>query len=171
MEVILQQDVDNLGTIGEVVKVKRGYARNYLIPRGLALAADARNMAMLEHRKRELGAKRAKIQKSNEVAAARLAGVAVTIPARAGEEGKLFGSVTNQDIQRALAFQGFEIDRKRILLDAPIKSIGERTVEINLGAGVRSAIKVSVIGQQPEGEEASPKREAAKAEASGESEP
>ncbi|MGH7823322.1 MAG: 50S ribosomal protein L9 [Candidatus Binatia bacterium] len=148
MQVILQQDVDNLGTIGEVVKVKPGYARNYLLPRGLALEADARNLAMLEHRKRQLAAKRAKIQKTNEVAASRLAGVQVTIHARAGEEGKLFGSVTNQDIQRALALQGFDFDRKKILLDTPIKALGDHTVVVNLGAGVRSSIKVSVIGDR-----------------------
>ena len=149
MQVILQQDVDNLGTIGEVVKVKPGYARNYLIPRGLALEADARNLTILEHRKRSLAAKRAKIQKVNEADAARLAGVSLTIEARAGEEGKLFGSVTNQDVQRALAVRGFEVDRKKILLEAPIKSLGEHTVEVNLGAGVRSSIKVSVVAKEP----------------------
>jgi large subunit ribosomal protein L9 len=98
MEVILQQDVDNLGTIGDVVKVKPGYARNYLFPRGLALEADAKNLAMLEHRKRAMAAKRAKIQKANEAAALRLTSVSVVIRARAGEENKLFGSVTNADV-------------------------------------------------------------------------
>jgi len=131
------------------VKVKPGYARNFLIPRGLALEADARNLAMLEHRKRGLAAKRAKVQKANEAAAARLGAVSVAITARAGEEGKLFGSVTNQDIQRALAAQGFEVDRKKILLEAPIKTVGEHTVEVNLGAGVRSSIKVSVVAKEP----------------------
>ena len=148
MEVILQQDVENLGTIGDIVKVKPGYARNFLFPRGLALEADAKNLAMLEHRKRALGAKRAKVQKANEAAAARLGAVSVSITARAGEEDKLFGSVTNADIQKQLAAQGFEIDRKKILLDAPIKTIGEHTVTIDLGAGVRTPIKVSVVRQE-----------------------
>lgn len=155
MEVILQQDVENLGTIGDVVKVKRGYARNYLLPRGLALEADAKNLAVLEHRKRALGAKRAKVQKVNEASAAKLTSLSVAIPARAGEGEKLFGSVTNLDIQKALATQGFEIDRKKILLDNPIKSLGEHTVIVDLGAGVRAPLKVSVVrreegGSQPE---------------------
>ena len=148
MEVILQQDVENLGTIGDVVKVKPGYARNFLFPRGLALEADAKNLATLEHRKRALAAKRVKVQKANEAAAARLGAVSVSITARAGEEDKLFGSVTNSDIQKQLAAQGFEIDRKKILLDAPIKTIGEHSVTIDLGAGVRAPIKVSVVRQE-----------------------
>src|SRR5438132_9869931 len=106
MEVILQQDVENLGTIGDVVKVKPGYARNYLFPRGLALEADAKNLAMLEHRKRAMAAKRAKLQKVNEAAATKLGGVSVVIEMLAGEEEKLFGSVTNVDVQKALAAQG-----------------------------------------------------------------
>jgi len=148
MDVILQQDVENLGTIGEVVKVKRGYARNYLLPRGLALAADAKNLAVLEHRKRALSAKRAKVQKANEAAAATLGAVSLVITARAGEEDKLFGSVTNADVQKALAAQGFEIDRKKILLESPIKTIGEFTATIDLGAGVRAPIKISVVKQE-----------------------
>src|SRR5436309_15648369 len=101
MEVILQQDVENLGTIGDVVKVKPGYARNYLFPRGLALEADAKNLATLEHRKRAMAAKRAKVQKSNEASATRIASLSISITARAGEEDKLFGSVTNADIHKA----------------------------------------------------------------------
>src|SRR5438067_6746086 len=106
MEVILQQHVENLGTIGDVVKVKPGYARNYLLPRGLALEADAKNLATLEHRKRAMAAKRAKMQKSNEAAAAKLGNVSLVIEMRAGEEDKLFGSVTNVDVQKALAAKG-----------------------------------------------------------------
>jgi large subunit ribosomal protein L9 len=152
MDVILQQDVENLGTIGDVVKVKPGYARNYLFPRGLALEADAKNLAVLEHRKRALAAKRAKVQKENEAEAGRLAALSVVIAARAGEEDKLFGSVTNVDIQRALAAQGFEIDRKKILLQGPIKTLGEHSVTVDLGAGVRTALKVAVVRQEEAGE-------------------
>jgi large subunit ribosomal protein L9 len=148
MEVILQQDVENLGTIGDVVKVKPGYARNYLLPRGLALEADAKNLAMLEHRKRALAVKRAKVQKANEAEASRLVSLSVVISARTGEEEKLFGSVTNLDIQRALAAQGFEIDRKRILLQGPIKVLGEHSVTVDFGAGVRTALKVAVVRQE-----------------------
>jgi large subunit ribosomal protein L9 len=148
MEVILQQDVENLGTIGDVVKVKPGYARNYLFPRGLALEADAQNRTVLEHRKRALAAKRAKVQKANQASAARITSLSISIPARAGEEDKLFGSVTNTDIQRALAAQGFEIERKKIVLDNPIKALGEHLVTVDLGAGVRAPLKVTVVRQQ-----------------------
>lgn len=145
MEVILQQDVENLGTIGDVVRVKRGYARNYLFPRGLALEADAKNLATLEHRKRALAAKKAKLQQANEAAAARLSAAQIVIEARAGEEDKLFGSVTSIEIQRVLAAQGFEIDRKKIVLEAPIKSVGQHTAHVDLGAGVRAALQISVV--------------------------
>ncbi|HUE39094.1 MAG TPA: 50S ribosomal protein L9 [Candidatus Binatia bacterium] len=148
MEVILQQDVDNLGTIGDVVKVKPGYARNYLFPRGLALEADAKNLATLEHRKRAMTAKRAKVQKANEASATRIASLSISITARAGEEDKLFGSVTNTDIQKALAAQGFEIERKKIVLDGPIKTVGEHKVTIDLGAGVRTPLTVTVVRQE-----------------------
>ncbi len=148
MEVILQQDVEKLGAMGDVVKVKPGYARNYLLPRGLAVIADPKNLAMLEHRKRVVGAKRLKVQKSAQAVAERLAAVSVVIPARAGEEDRLFGSVTNQDIQRALAEQGFEIDRRKILLEAPIKTLGEFTVPINLGTDVRASIKVTIVREE-----------------------
>ena len=148
MEVILQQDVENLGTIGDVVKVKPGYARNYLFPRGLALEADAKNLAVLEHRKRAMAVKRAKVQKVNEASAARITSLSISITARSGEEDKLFGSVTNTDIQRALAAQGFEIDRKKIVLDNAIKTLGEHTVTVDLGAGVRAPIKVTVVRQE-----------------------
>jgi large subunit ribosomal protein L9 len=145
MDVILQQDVENLGTIGDVVKVKPGYARNFLLPRGLALEADAKNLAVLEHRKRALAAKRAKVQKANQEAATRLTSLTLSISGRAGEEQKLFGSVTNLDIQKALAAQGFEIDRKKIHLESPIKALGEHTATVDLGAGVRAPIKVTVV--------------------------
>ena len=148
MEVILQQDVEKLGAMGDVVKVKPGYARNYLLPRGLAVIADPKNLAMLEHRKRVVGAKRLKVQKSAQAVAERLAAVSVVIPARAGEEDRLFGSVTNQDIQRALVEQGFEIDRRKIFLEAPIKTLGEFTVPINLGTDVRASIKVTIVREE-----------------------
>ena len=145
MEVILQQDVEKLGSMGDVVKVKPGYARNYLLPRGLAVIADPKNLVMLEHRKRMITAKRSKVQKAAQGVAERLAAVSLVIPARAGEEDKLFGSVTNQDIQRALAEQGFEIDRKKIVLETPIKALGEYAVQVNLGTDVRAAIKVTIV--------------------------
>lgn len=152
MEVILQQDVDNLGSIGDVVKVKPGYARNYLLPRGLALVADRKNLAVLEHQKRGVAAKRTKAQKAARDAAQRLSSIAVTIAARVGEEDRLFGSVTNQDIQKALAAKGFEIERKKILLESPIKALGEFEVPVHLGPDVRGAIKVTVVRENAEAE-------------------
>ena len=157
MDVILQQDVDNLGTIGDVVKVKPGYARNYLFPRGLALEADAKNLATLEHRKRAMASKKAKAQKANEAEAAKLANVAIVIEVRAGEEDKLFGSVTYVDVQKALAAKGFEFDRKKIHLDAPLKTVGDHTATVDLGAGVRVPVKVSLVRKT---EEAAPAAEA-----------
>lgn len=159
MEVILQQDVENLGTIGDVVKVKPGYARNYLLPRGLALEADAKSLAVLEHRKRALAAKRAKIQKANESAAAKISALKLVIPARAGEEDKLFGSVTSADVQRALSAQGFEIDRKKIGLEAPIKTIGDYVAQIDLGAGVKAPVKLSVVRSEDSEPAAAPAAE------------
>ncbi len=164
MDVILQQDVENLGTIGDVVKVKPGYARNYLLPRGLALEADAKSLATLEHRKRGLAAKRAKLQKANENAAAKLRAVKLVIPARVGEEDKLFGSVTSADVQKALAASGFEIDRKKIALDAPIKVLGEYTAQVDLGAGVKAPIKVTVVRNEESTPAAAPAEAAPAAE-------
>lgn len=148
MEVILQQDVDNLGRIGDVVRVKAGFARNYLLPRGLALVADGKNLSVLEHQKRMVASRRAKVQKATEEIADRLKPVSLILKARAGEEDKLFGSITNQDVARALADAGFEIDRKRVLLDAPIKTLGEYAVPVHLGTDVRVSIKVTVVREE-----------------------
>src|SRR5437667_1466184 len=103
MEVILREDVPNLGMVGDIVKVKPGYARNYLLPRQLAVAADRSNVRVLEHQKRMLAVKRDRDRKQAEGVAQQLGSLRITIKARAGEEGKLFGSVTNQDIEKALA--------------------------------------------------------------------
>lgn len=148
MEVILQQDVDKLGRIGEVVRVKPGFARNYLLPRGLAVLADRKNLAVLEHQKRVVGAKRSKAKKAAEEIASRLAPVALILKARAGEEDKLFGSITNQDVARALGEAGFEVDRKKIVLETPIKALGEYSIPVILGPDVRVAIKVTVAKEE-----------------------
>jgi large subunit ribosomal protein L9 len=145
MEVILREDVADLGSVGDIVKVKPGFARNYLLPRGLAMVADKRNIRALEHQKRVVADKRERDRKLAQGAAERLSNLRLTIKARAGEEGKLFGSVTNLDIERALAAQGFSVERRRIRLEEPIKSIGEHTVPIHLGVGIDA--KVTVIVQ------------------------
>lgn len=148
MEVILQQDVDKLGRIGDVVRVKPGFARNYLLPRGLAVVADGKNLSVLEHQKRMVASRRTKVKKAAEEIADRLKPVSLILKARAGEEDKLFGSITNQDVARALADAGFEIDRKRVLLEAPIKTLGEYTVPVHLGTDVRVSIKVTVVREE-----------------------
>lgn len=148
MEVILREDVQNLGTVGDVVKVKPGFARNYLLPRGLAVLADRRNVKVLEHQKRIVADKRERDRRHAETAAQTLSNIRITIAARAGEEGKLFGSVTNQDIERALAEQGITVDRRRIRLEEPIKSIGEHVVPVHLGVGIDAQITVVVAAQE-----------------------
>src|SRR4051812_36778086 len=110
MEVILREEVPNLGTIGDVVRVKPGYARNYLLPRGLAIEANTRNLKELEHHKRVVGDKRLREQKSAGAVADKLTAVTLTFPMRAGEDGRLFGSITNQDVHRALEERGFTIE-------------------------------------------------------------
>jgi len=148
MEVILREDVPNLGTIGDIVKVKPGFARNYLLPRGLAVLADKRSLHVLEHQKRVMADRRERERRLAESSAQKLTAVRLTIAARAGEEGRLFGSVTNIDIERALADQGFAIERRRIRLDEPIKVVGEHSVPIQLGVGVTAHVTVVVKAEE-----------------------
>jgi large subunit ribosomal protein L9 len=148
MEVILREDVQNLGTVGDVVKVKPGFARNYLLPRGLAVVADHRNVRVLEHQKRVVADKREHDRRRAQTAAQTLSSTRVTIKARAGEEGKLFGSVTNLDIEKALADQGVTVERRRIRLPEPIKAIGEHVVTVHLGVGVDAQVTVVVEAEE-----------------------
>ena len=144
MEIILQEDVENLGEIGDLVKVKDGYARNYLLPRGLALTASRRNVRVLEHRKRLAAKKRERAQQNANAVRDRLSGLTLSITARAGEEDKLFGSVTNIDIEKALQAQGVTIDRRKIILAEPIKQLGTYTVPIRLSRDVEASVTVQV---------------------------
>lgn len=144
MQVILREELPNLGTTGDVVKVKPGYARNYLLPRGLAIEASVRNLRELEHQKRVVADHRLRAQKSAAAVADKLGAVALTFTVRAGEDGKLFGSVTNQDVHRALEERGFSIDRRRILLAEPIKNLGTHDVTVHVGPDTRATIKVEV---------------------------
>jgi large subunit ribosomal protein L9 len=148
MEVILREDVPKLGHIGDVKKVKPGFARNYLLPRGLAVVADKRNLRQMEHEKRVIAEKRERSLRAARSVAEKLAAARVTIRARAGEEGKLFGSVTNIDIEKALAAQGFNVERRRIRLDEPIKMLGEHRVPIHLGVGVDCELTVIVEAEE-----------------------
>ena len=144
MDVILREDVPHLGHIGDVVKVRAGYARNYLLPRGLALMADKRNVGQLEHQRRVVDDKRRRVLNVAEALAQQLTAAKLVIKARAGEEGKLFGSVTNIDIERILAEQGLAIERQRIRLEEPIKKLGEYSVPVSLAVGVQCNLSVSV---------------------------
>ena len=150
VEVILREDVPNLGHIGEVVRVKPGYARNYLLPRGLTIEANRKNLRVLEHQKRIIAAKAERDRKDAEGHAKRLEGLELRVEARVGEEGRLFGSVTNLDIERLLVAKGFEIDRRRIQLAEPIKHVGTYPVPVQLGRDVRATIQVVVEAQETE---------------------
>jgi len=145
MEIILQEDVENLGQIGDVVKVRDGFARNYLLPRGLALEANRRNLRVLEHQKRLVAAKKERTVSQAQTLSAQLAALNVVVTARAGEEERIFGSVTNLDIEKALKAQGIEVDRKKILLAEPLKQLGTHTVPVQLSGGVRGNITVQVV--------------------------
>ncbi len=144
MQVVLRDDVENLGRSGDVVRVKPGYARNYLIPRGLASAATHGNVAQIEHEKRVAVARAAKLRQEAQGRAGELSAVTVEIAAQAGDNNKLFGSVGTRDIAQALAAKGVEVDRKKIVLEEPIKETGEYDVAIKLGYEVQATVKVRV---------------------------
>jgi large subunit ribosomal protein L9 len=144
MEIILQEEITNLGQIGDIVNVRTGYARNYLLPRGFAIEANRRNVRVLEHQKRLVGVKKERVQSQAQATSEQLSAVSLIIKARSGEEGRLFGSVTNIDIEAALKEKGISVERRKILLDEPIKQLGEHEVAVNLGGGVRAHIKVEV---------------------------
>jgi large subunit ribosomal protein L9 len=144
VEVILRDDVPNLGKIGQVVRVKPGYARNFLFPRGLAVEANRKNLHVLEHHKRVIAAKAERERKAAETVAQKLSGLKLTVQARAGEEGRLFGSVTNLDVERLLADKGFQVDRRRIELEEPIKQLGTYPIVIQVGRDVRATVELTV---------------------------
>ena len=144
IQVILSEDVPSLGEAGDVVKVKPGYARNYLLPQGKAIPATAGKIQELEHHKRVIEEKMAKEMKNLRAAKDRLEQVALEVQMQAGEEGKLFGSVTNAAIAELLAEKGFEIDRRKITLADPIKEIGEHEVPIKLRGELVAKVKLTV---------------------------
>jgi large subunit ribosomal protein L9 len=148
MQVILRDDLDNLGKSGEVVNVKPGYARNYLLPRGLAIKATAGDIARVEHEKRVIAARTAKLAKTAQAEAEKLSRVSVSIARAVGEENKLYGSVTTRDIAEALHEKGVTVDSKKLHLDEPIKALGDFEVAVKLGRGVNATIKVSVVKKE-----------------------
>ncbi len=144
LRLILHEDVPNLGNAGESVSVKPGYARNYLLPQGKAVLATEGKIKQYEHQNRVIAEKLDKEQKDLEALAARLRSVSLEVRAQAGGEGKLFGSVTAQQIAELLAEQGFSIDRRKIGLAEPIKSVGEHDVAIKLRGELSANVKVVV---------------------------
>ena len=147
MEVILREHVDNLGRRGEVVKVADGYARNYLLPRKLALVATAGNKQRIERERHKFEAREAEELKVAQAIADRLAGLQVAIARKVGETEALYGSVTTSDIAEALAAKGFEVDRRKISLQEPIKKLGEFDVPIKLHREVTAIVKVHVVAE------------------------
>ena len=153
MEVILREHVDNLGRRGEIVKVADGYARNYLLPRKLALVATAGNKQRIERERAKFEAREAEEKKVADAIASRFSGLEIEIARRVGETEALYGSVTTSDIAAALAAKGFEVDRRKVHLQEPIKKLGEFEIPVRLHREVTAVVKVKVV---PEGEPEKP---------------
>lgn len=145
MKIILRKDAETLGKAGEVVVVKDGYARNYLIPRGIALEATEGNLRQVEEEQRQQQQRLAKEKKNAEALAAQLEKLSITIKMKVGEEDKLFGSVTAQMIAEALEAKGIALDKRHIELEEPLKTLGIFEVPVKLAAGVTSKVKVWIV--------------------------
>ncbi len=148
MEVILREHVDNLGQRGDVVKVAAGYARNYLLPRKLALAVNDANKRQIERERKNAEARELEEKSQAEAFAKRLSETEIAIQRRVGDNDTLYGSVTSADIAAALAAKGFEIDKRKITLAEPLKALGEVTVPIKIHRDVTAQVKVSVVGEK-----------------------
>jgi large subunit ribosomal protein L9 len=148
MRVILKADVESLGKMGDLVKVSDGYARNYLIPKGFAAEASSKNIKTLEHEKAIITRKAEKEKKNAEAMLEKFAGLAVTISRRVGEQDKLFGSVTSKDVEKALADQGIEVNRKDIVMDDAIKALGDYSVKIKLYPGIAAQVALKVVEEK-----------------------
>jgi large subunit ribosomal protein L9 len=147
MKLILREDVYNLGKSGELVTVKDGYARNYLLPRNLGMLANAANVRQLDHEKQVIELRQQKLKGGAVEQSKKLEAIAIKIARKVGEQDKLFGSVTALDIAEALAAQGQKIDRRLIHLPEPIRALGQFEVELRLHREVSTKIKVEVVGQ------------------------
>jgi len=145
MKVILKDDVKNVGKMGQVVDVADGYARNYLVPRRLAVDANIKNIKSLEHEKRIIEEKAKKIKNSAQDLAHKISTITLMIKAKVGEEGKLFGSVTSMDIAELLKNEGIEIDKKKISIDEPIKRLGAYTVNVKLHPEISTQVNIQIV--------------------------
>lgn len=148
MKIILRQDVENLGNIGEIVVVKPGYARNFLIPNQLAYVATDGAIRALETEKKQYEVRKAKARQQAEVVAAQLADLQITLSMQVGEEGRLFGSVTAPMIAQELELRGYNVDKRNIMIDEPIKTLGIFEVKVKLHSDLTAPLKVWVIGQE-----------------------
>jgi large subunit ribosomal protein L9 len=150
MELILKKTVDTLGEEGDLVKVKPGYGRNYLIPKKIAVLANKANLALLEQEKAVIETRREKQRQEAETLSKKISGSSITIQHRAGEEEKLFGSVTAADIAEKLAELDIQVDKKNVLLTEPIKTLGEVIVPIKVGYQMTSDITVTIVPLETE---------------------
>ncbi len=145
MEVILKESIESLGNAGDIVRVKPGFARNFLIPKGKAIIADKKNIKALERQRSKILELAAKRKEEHEALRMKLEELTIEIPVRVGEEEKLYGSVTNQDIAKAIEEKGYEIDKKKIVLDEPIKALGAHEVKVKISPEVTATITVNVV--------------------------
>ena len=145
MKIILKEDIDRLGQMGDLVEVKAGYARNFLLPKQMAAIATTRNVKLFEHEKRVIGDRVRKEKFAAEEEAKKIESLSITIPVKVGEEGKLFGSVSSKDIAEAMLDAGLEVDRRKILLDKPIKEAGSFQIPVKIHHAVSAEVKVEVV--------------------------
>jgi large subunit ribosomal protein L9 len=153
MEIILKEDVDGLGLEGDIVNVAKGYARNYLIPKGRASLANPQNLKALELVRKKIEDRKVRAKGDAERIKERLDGMALTFSQKAGEEGKLYGSVTSMDIASELLAADIEIDRRKIALDKPIKTLGEFEVPVKIYSGVTAVLRVVVVPEEEKKED------------------
>ncbi len=145
MEVILKETISSLGKAGDIVNVAPGYARNYLLPYGKAIVADPKNLAQMERQRAAILERAAKELQELEALASQLDGLEITLPARVGEEGKLYGSVTSMDIAKAVEEKGFSLDKRKIQLSDPIRMLGDYDVTVKLAPDLIATLKVHVV--------------------------
>jgi len=148
MEIILKETVPSLGKAGDIVKVANGYARNFLLPKGKAVFADKKNMSQIERQRASILNEAAKERDEFDALALKLGNLEISIPVRVGEMDRLYGSVTNLDIANVIESQGYSIDRKKIQLDEPIKTLGKFEVPVKLSPDVKAMVKVNVVPQE-----------------------
>ncbi len=148
MKVILKEDVRNIGTMGQIVDVADGYARNFLVPKGLAVDANVKNIRALEHAKKTIQEKAKKIRGQAQELSDKIANMIIMIKAKSGEEGKLFGSVTSMDIAEQMKNQGIDIDKKKIVIEEPIKRLGSYSVGIKLHSDVITQVTLQVVAEE-----------------------